>query len=221
MQRVRSIGFVMLCVLALSAFSVTPVRAAEDHGEHAAAHEEAKGGEIDIFKWALDLGLWTLVVFLLLLFILSKYAWKPMLEGLRQREENIHGAIREADQAREEAHRLREQFQLEVNNAHNKVREIMDEARRDAERTTQDMIGKARGEIQAERDRLRREIATARDQALQELWTQTAQLATLISAKAIGRELSLDDHRRLVDEALGDLRKAGTQWQGQGAGGRA
>jgi F-type H+-transporting ATPase subunit b len=64
-----------------------------------------------------------------------------------------------------------------------------------------------------ERERLRRDISTARDQALQEIWNQTAQLATLISAKAIRRELTDEDHRRLVDEALAELRQASHERQ--------
>ena len=61
---------------------------------------------------------------------------------------------------------------------------------------------------EAERERLHRDINTARDQALKQLWEQSAQLATLISAKAIRRQLSPEDHRRLVDEALADLQGA-------------
>jgi F-type H+-transporting ATPase subunit b len=227
MQRMRSITWVLLFFLIPGTFAVTAAPAQAQHGgdgghgDKTAGHDDAKAGEIDIFKWSLDLGIWTLVVFLLLLFVLTKYAWTPMLEGLRKREEGIRSAIREAEQTRDEAHRLRDQFQAEVNNAHVKVREIMDEARRDAERTTQDMVAKARSEIQTERDRLRREIATARDQALQEIWKQSAQLATLISAKAIGKKLALEDHRRLVDEALGELKEAGAEWQRQGAGTRS
>jgi F-type H+-transporting ATPase subunit b len=64
---------------------------------------------------------------------------------------------------------------------------------------------KATSEIQADRQRLRREVELARDQALQEIWTQAAQLATLISAKALKREVNTDDHRRLVDDALAEL----------------
>jgi F-type H+-transporting ATPase subunit b len=190
--------------------------AKDNHGGKGGDHEAS--GEIDIFKPALDLSIWTLVVFGVLLFVLGKFAWKPMLEGLRKREEGIRNAIHEAEQTRTEAHRLRDQLQNEFNNANAKVREIIDDARRDAERTTQDMIAKARTEIQTERDRLRREIGMARDQALQEIWQQSAQLATLISAKAIRKKLAPDDHRRLVDEALGELRAAGSEWQRQGAG---
>ena len=117
-------------------------------------------------------------------------------------------AIDEAKRAREEAQRLREQWQQEMDAANDKVRDILDLARRDAQHTTEEMVGKARSEIQTERDRLRREIETARDQAIQELWNHTANLAALVSAKAIRRQLTPDDHRRLVEEALAELGKA-------------
>jgi F-type H+-transporting ATPase subunit b len=82
---------------------------------------------------------------------------------------------------------------------------MMDGARRDAQQLNDEMVAKAKSEITAERDRLRREIESARDQALSEIWKQTAQLATRVSAKAIRRGLSEEDHRRLVDEALTEL----------------
>jgi F-type H+-transporting ATPase subunit b len=154
-----------------------------------------------------------MVVFLLLLFFLSKYAWKPMLEGLQRREKSIHDALADAERARTETQRLRDELQKEVNTANEKVRDILDEGRRAAEQSTQEMIGKARREIQDERERLRKEIGLARDQALQELWNQTAQLATLISAKAIRRSLSPEEHRLLVNEALNELRQAGENLQ--------
>lgn len=167
-------------------------------------------------RW--DLGLWTLAVFLLLLFVLSKLAWKPMLEGLQKREENIRTAVEEAQRARDEAQKIQQQVQQRLDKAGEEVREILDEARRDAQYTKDQMVQSARGEIQTERDRLRREIETARDQALKELWDQAAQLATLISAKAIRRQISKDDHRRLLDEALAELGEAGKQRQREVAG---
>lgn len=171
--------------------------------------------DVNIMELKWDLGVWTLIVFLLLLLVLRKAAWKPMLEGLRNREESIRGAVEESHRARDEAQRLREQLQGEMNKAHEKVRDLLDEARRDAQQMTDDMVAKARGEIQSERERLHRDIGTARDQALQEIWNQTAQLATLVSAKAIRRELSHDDHRRLVDDALAELRQTGKERQRQ------
>lgn len=160
-------------------------------------------------RW--DLGLWTLVVFVLLLLILRRAAWGPMLEGLKRRESSIRGAIEEAQRTRDEASRLRDQFQRDVDKTHETVRDMLDEARRDAQHTKDEMLAAARADIQTERDRLRREIEMARDQALHEIWNQTARLATLVSAKAIRRELNQDDHRRLVDEAVAELRDASAE----------
>jgi F-type H+-transporting ATPase subunit b len=182
---------------------------AADKGEH----EESK--EVNIFDPAdIPLGIWSIVVFVILLFVLKKYAWGPILEGLQKREHNIESAVRDAQQARDEAQRLRDQLQQEVDKAHEKVRDILDEGRRHAQQTTDEMIGKAKSEIQNERDRLRRDIEMARDHALQELWKRTADLATMISAKAIRRQLSSEDHRKLVDEALTELQGAAKAGRG-------
>jgi F-type H+-transporting ATPase subunit b len=157
-------------------------------------------------RW--DLGLWTIVVFGLLLWILSKLAWKPMLEGLQKREETIRGHLEEARRAGEDAKKLRSQLQQEMDRAQDKVRQLIEEGRRNAESAKEEILAKTRSEIQSERDRLHRELNVARDQALHEIWAKTAELATLISAKAIRRQLNADDHRRLVDEAIGEIRSA-------------
>lgn len=189
----------------------------EKTGDHKTAGHDAAGGhdahdshaKPDPFRQALDLTIWTTVVFLLLLFVLSRFAWKPMLEGLKKREDSIRSAMLDAQKARDEAQQIRAQLEKELNNASERVREILDEARRDAQRTTEDMVAHARQEISTERDRLHREMAMARDQALQQIWNQGADLALLISAKTVRRNLTPDDHRRLVDEALADLGKLG------------
>jgi F-type H+-transporting ATPase subunit b len=157
-------------------------------------------------RW--DLGLWTIVVFLLLLWILGKYAWKPMLEGLQKREDTIRGHLEEARRANEDAKKLRSQLQQEMDQAAEKVRELVEEGRRGAETAKEEILARTRSEIQAERERLHREVDLARDQALQEIWRQAADLATLISAKTIRRQLNPEDHRRLVDEAISEIRTA-------------
>jgi F-type H+-transporting ATPase subunit b len=176
----------------------------------------AEGGEKapGILDPRFDLGIWTVVVFVVLLWVLKRLAWGPMLQGLHQREQGIRDAIAEAQKTREEAQALREQFQRQMDSAQDQVRALLDEGRRGAQHTRDELIADARNEIQNERERLRREIGTARDQALQDLWNQAAHLATLVSAKAIGRQLSEDDHRRLVDEALGEMRSQGARRNG-------
>jgi F-type H+-transporting ATPase subunit b len=215
--------------IALAALVLTvpaPSRGDEEHpsGEkkHALAPDKAhpsKAGEEaqqDIFGWAIDLGVWTLVVFLLLLFVLGKFAWKPMLQGLEHREKSIHAALKEAEQARDEAERLRQQLQAQIERANEQAREIMEEARKAAERSSAEMIAAARKEIQAERDRSTRDIEMTAEKARQQLWSETAQLATLVSGKVIRRQLGPEDHRQLVDEALAELRRASDDRMGRG-----
>jgi F-type H+-transporting ATPase subunit b len=163
---------------------------------------------VNILALKADLALWAVVVFLGLLVVLSRYAWQPMLAGLQKREDHIRGSVEEAKRTREEMEQLRARFKSEMDQAYAKIPELMDEARREAQQMQEEMRAKAAADIQTERQRLRHELDVARDQALQELWTQAAQLATLISAKAISRSLNEEDHRRLLDEALEEMRQA-------------
>jgi F-type H+-transporting ATPase subunit b len=171
--------------------------------------------EVNILAISWDLGLWTVVVFVLLLLVLRKLAWKPMLEGLHRREATIREAREDAQRARDEAERIRAELQKQMSGAEDKVRQILEEARHNAQQTTENMIGQARAEIQSERERLQREIGMARDQALQQIWNQTANLATQISAKLLRRQLTPDDNRRLVDEALAEIGQADVSWKDQ------
>jgi F-type H+-transporting ATPase subunit b len=192
----------------------------DDHGTATAGkdgHGDAHAGEHKshtIFEWALEQSIWTLAVFILLLIVLRTYAWGPILQGLRQREENIRLAVEEAKIARQETERVREEFKAEMARAYAEIPKIMEEARKDAAALREEMKSRAASEIQADRDRLRREIETARDQALAEIWNQSAQLATLISARAIGRVLTEEDQRRLNEEALATIQDASKNWKG-------
>lgn len=170
---------------------------------------EAEGVEepVNPMAWAWDLAVWTVVIFLALMVILRKLAWGPMLEGLRKREQSISDAVEEAKKARADTERISSEFKSKMDQAYAEIPKLMEDARREAEALKEDVRAQTAKEVQTERQRLRREIDTARDQALQELWNQAAQLATLISAKAIGRSLTEEDHHRLLDEAISELRQ--------------
>jgi F-type H+-transporting ATPase subunit b len=204
---------VVMAVLALStrvAWAAPPEveEGARPDQAHAGGHEGAGEKPTDPFAPALDLTVWTSVVFLVLLFVLWRLAWKPMLATLQKREDHIRTGLEEAERARAEAQRMREQFQAETRRAQEEVQRLMDQSRRDAQELRNTMLAEAKAETQKERERLHREIGTARDQALQQIWNQAATLAAAVSSKAIRRELSPDDHRRLVDEALAEMPRA-------------
>lgn len=202
MSRSRPTVLVLLLAAFLVAATPALAPAAEDH--------PAKQAEPNILEPRLDLTIWTIVVFGVLLLVLRKFAWGPMLEGLQGRAARIRGALEEAQLARDEAQKLREQLQAEMAKIHDKMREMLDEARRDGQALKERMVAEGKAEIQAEGERKRREIQLEKEQAIQELWNQTARLATLVSAKAIRRSLNEADHRSLVDEAVAELRHAAT-----------
>lgn len=172
------------------------------------AHHDKKDDSIDLFKGWIDLTVWTIAVFLILFTILSLTAWPQIRAGLDARESAIARDKAEADKAKREADAARAELAAKMAKANDEIRTMMDKARADAQATAADEIARGKAELAAERTRLRDEMARARDQALQEVWTSGANLATLISAKAIGKSLSLDDHRALVDDALREFRSS-------------
>ncbi len=174
----------------------------------------AGSGDIDIFAPRFDLGIWTIVVFLCLVFVLKKYAWGPMIEGLRKREENVRGALDEAKKAKLDAQNIQAELKKQFDGAAQKIAGMMDDARRDAQQLLADAKAQAAKDIQTDRERLRREIDTQKDQAIQELWQNTAKLATHVAMKAVRKQLTIDDHHALIDEALQELKTAGKQRNG-------
>jgi F-type H+-transporting ATPase subunit b len=148
----------------------------------------------------------TLVVFLALLAILYFAAWGPILKGLKKREESILGARDEAVKIKRETEELRTKLNAEFASANDRIRAMMDEARRDADalKATEKAVGLK--DAQVERDRAKREIETAKDQALQEIQQHAVKLASLMSSKAVRRNLGEDDHKRLVQESLDELK---------------
>jgi F-type H+-transporting ATPase subunit b len=215
------VAAVVLCVATPVVWAQHPRESTEKAAEGSSATPEGHRSEGDssskMFERALDLSLWTIVVFLLLAFVLGKYAWGPMMKGLEAREHAIHSAVEEAHKAREETTRLRDEVQRERLKAAEEARATIEQARRDAQKQGDELRANAVKEIQAERDRLRRDLELARDAALQDLWSETAKLAALLSSKVIGRQLSVDDHRKLVNEAITELKQAGTDRQRQAA----
>jgi F-type H+-transporting ATPase subunit b len=202
-----------ILVIVLAVFSPAWAHAAKEHPPEGDKTEKQKEHKDDFFKGIVDLSIWTIVVFLVLLFVLGKFAWPMMMEGLEKREKAVASALEKAQHAQMEAERLKSELDLEYKQAHDKIRAMMDEARKAAQQNKEEMVAAGKAEIKEEKDRARRELETAHDQALQDLWKQSSQLATLISAKAIRRQLSEDDHRRLVDEALAELKQAANDRQ--------
>lgn len=180
--------------------------------EHAAAddaeHEhigQAGGVSPDPAEFKIDLAIYTFVVFLLLLLILAKTAWRPIVAALDAREKHIHNEIAEAEAANTEAKRILAEHEKRMAVVQNEVRAIIDEARRDAQHTQQEILKLAQTEAQATRDRAVREIEQAKDHALQQLFHTAADVATEMAGQIVRRTLNPQDHRDLVAQVIKEL----------------
>jgi F-type H+-transporting ATPase subunit b len=175
----------------------------------ALAAEGADGkSKIDLFAGWLDMSIYTIVVFLILLAILNTFAWPQIKAGLQAREQSIANDRAEADRAKAEAEAARKELAEKLAKANDEIRGMMEKARADANTAAALEAARAKEELAAEKKRLREELDRARDQALLDVWKSGATLATLISAKTIRKHLSEDDHRALVDDALAEFRSS-------------
>jgi F-type H+-transporting ATPase subunit b len=146
---------------------------------------------------------------------LYRFAWGPILAGLNKREQSIARDKHDAEAARKEAAEMRTRLEAEMARAQAEIRQMIDRARQDAQATANEELARGKTELQAERQRLMNDVSVERDHALKTIWTQAATVATLISAKAIKKNLTEADHRSLVDEALNEFRAAAATRKGE------
>ena len=156
----------------------------------------------NVSPWRLDLSIYSFVVFLTLLAILTKYAWGPIIKALDAREEGIRKDIANAKQTREKADSLLAEHAKKLDSAQDEVREIIAEAKRDAEHTKSDIITNAQNEARLTQDRAVDEIERAKDQALNELFSNMSTQVATATEQVIGRALTEDDRKKLVGEAV-------------------
>ncbi len=165
------------------------------------------GGEAEPSLFAGDLGnaFWTLLIFLLLLGMLTKWVWPQILKGLQHREDFIRESLSAAKSEREEAQKLLEKHAEMIKDAQRQATAIVDEGRRDAEEVKKRVVAEAKTEGDKAIARAKREIELARDDAVKQLHDQAVMLATNIAGKIVQKELTPSDYKRLMNEALADL----------------
>jgi len=187
----------LACATALPSFAEEP---AAEAGAHAGGHA-AEGGS-DLLNLDLPVAVSTVVVFVLLVVILSKTAWKPILTGLQAREKGIRDAIEGAEKANADAKALLASYQARVDSADEEARKIVEEGRRDAEALKAKINAEAVTEAGRERDRALRDIEIARQGALKDIYDQVSVVATDVAGRILQQRLDPAGHRRLVDEAV-------------------
>ena len=152
-----------------------------------------------------DLAVWSFAVFLALLAILTKFAWKPIMQGLEKREDGIARQIAETKASNEEAKRMLASYERRLSEASEEVRGMLEEARRDADTTRQSIVAEARKAAEEELSRATREIRLAKDDALSQIAEKAGHLAVEVAGKFLRDKLGHDDQARLVRDSVASL----------------
>jgi F-type H+-transporting ATPase subunit b len=177
-------------------------------GDHGAGHGgAAHSGPPSPLAFNPSLAIWTLVVFTLLLAVLYKFAWGPISQALDLREKKIADNIAAAEQANLDAKRMLADYEAQLAGAYEKVRGIMEEARRDAETTAKQIEADAHARAAADIERGKHEIETATAQALKELAETSANLAVDLAGRIVNSKLNAADHASLITQALSKFPK--------------
>jgi len=149
--------------------------------------------------------IWTLVCFGITFFVLRKFAFGPIQKTIDERRKRIRESVEEAERARAEARKLLEEHRALIGQAKGEAGEILAEARRVADGQRE----RAREEIEVDRQRrledTRKQIDAETVRALEQIRAEVADLTLAATAKVTGKVLDRDDHRRLIEDAIGDL----------------
>ena len=149
--------------------------------------------------------IWTIVCFLITLFVLKRYAFGPIQKMIDDRRERIRQSIEEAEHAREEARKLLEEHRSLIGEARRDAEEILTEARRVADAQRERVKEETEADRQRRLEDTRRQIEAETQRALGQIRAEVAELTLVATAKVTGKVLDDADHRRLIEDAVSGL----------------
>ena len=176
---------------------------------YAAESEEHEPNPIPPPAAGLITALTTLLVFLGLVAVLGKYAWSPIVAGLKAREDKIRADIDAAERARAQADAARRQFEDQLATAEKRVRELINQAQADGQQVAARLRSQAQEDAEGIKQRAMREIEQSQREALDQIRAEAATLATAVAEKILRREVNREDQRRLIDESLEEFQTVG------------
>ena len=149
--------------------------------------------------------IWTVICFLISLYVLKRYAFGPIQKLIDERRERIRQALDEADNARGEARKLLEEHRKLIGQAKSEAEEILAETRRVAEANERRMREETEADRQRRIEETRRQVEAETRRALEQIRAEVADLSLIAAEKVTRRSFADEDHRRLIEEAVGEL----------------
>ena len=146
--------------------------------------------------------IWTIATFLILLWLLAKFAWRPLLAALEQRQETIRKSLDDAQQAKQDLERLNAESRKILNEARVQAEHILSQTRSDATRLRDELKQKAQSEAAGVIKNAERQIEMETQRALQQIRNEAVDLSVAIASKVLERNVTKEDNERLIEETF-------------------
>ena len=158
-----------------------------------------------LIKVTPGLMIWTIICFLIALFVLKRYAFGPIQGAIDKRRERIRESIEEADRAREEARKLLEEHRKLVGQAKSDAEVILAEARKQSDAQRERVREETEEDRQRRLEDTKKQIAAETQRALDQIRTEVADLTLIATSKVTGKVLDRDDQKKLIEDAISEL----------------
>lgn len=175
----------------------------------ASEEQHAGSGFPEFLIPKVDLAIYTLVIFLGLFILLTKFAWKPLIGALDQREKKIADQIDSANQANEKAQATLRQYEQRLATATDQANQVLAQARQEAVAAKDRIVAEASAEAQRQRDRAIADIQAAKNQALRDLAERSVDSAISLAGNLLGKEIDKNAHSRLIRESIDRFAQTG------------
>lgn len=150
--------------------------------------------------------IWTIIVFLVLAFLLMKFAWKPLLAMLEKREENIKLALLDAEKARDELANVKEDTEKLLNEARTESQAIVAAGKKNAERMKEEIVDKAQSKSDVLIADAKKQIQLEKDRAITDVRAEVVNLSMQVAEKLIKKNLSKEDNLKLINESMNSIK---------------
>ncbi|MDW0116382.1 F0F1 ATP synthase subunit B [Sporosarcina thermotolerans] len=162
------------------------------------------GGFLSALNGRLNLGdiIVTVLFFSILMVLLKKFAWGPLMGIMDQRAELISNEIEAAEKSRLESHKLLEEQRALLKEARDNAQSIVENAKKQGETQREELVAAARTEVNHMKESATLEIATAKEKAVAAVREEFVSLSILAASKVLGKEISEEDNRALIEETI-------------------
>lgn len=171
-----------------------------------ASESESSGGG-GLLSVNMGLAFWTTLTFIILLFILTKFAWKPILNALKQREEAIKDSLEQAEKAKEEAKQILSENQNSLAKAEDEARKIIEQSKQYAEGLKEQILKESKEQAKKLIEEASAEIDRKKDAAFSELKNQVAEISVKAAEKILRENLDVQKNKQIVDKYISDISK--------------